>query len=43
MKFHIFFVVKIPQNLVQKPERTRPLGRHRRRWEGDIKINLGSG
>jgi hypothetical protein len=26
--------------LVGKPERKRPLGRHRRRWEGNIKIDL---
>jgi hypothetical protein len=26
--------------LVEKPERRRPLGRHRLRWEDDIKINL---
>jgi hypothetical protein len=24
-----------------KPGRKRPLGRHRRRWEDDIKIYLG--
>jgi len=26
--------------LVGKPERKRPLGRSRRRWEDNIKINL---
>jgi hypothetical protein len=26
--------------LVEKPERKRPLGRPRRRWVGDIKIDL---
>jgi hypothetical protein len=26
--------------LVGKPEEKRPLGRPRRRWEGNIKINL---
>jgi hypothetical protein len=26
--------------LVGKPEGKRPLGRHRRRWEGDIKLDL---
>jgi hypothetical protein len=26
--------------LVEKPERKRPLGRPRRRWEGYIKIDL---
>jgi hypothetical protein len=26
--------------LVGKPERTRPLGRRRNRWEGNIKINI---
>jgi hypothetical protein len=26
--------------LVGKPERKRPLGRPRRRWEGDIKMDL---
>jgi hypothetical protein len=27
--------------LVEKPEGKRPLGRHRRRWEYNIKIYLG--
>jgi hypothetical protein len=27
-------------NLVGKPERKRPLGRHRRRWEGNIIMDL---
>jgi hypothetical protein len=27
--------------LVGKPEGRRPLGRHRRRWEDKIKMNLG--
>jgi hypothetical protein len=26
--------------LVGKPEIKRPLGRHRRRWEGNIKMDL---
>ena len=26
--------------LVGKPEGKRPLGRHRRRWEGNIKMDL---
>jgi hypothetical protein len=26
--------------LMGKPERKRPLGRHRRRWEDNIKINI---
>ena len=26
--------------LVGKPERQRPLGRHKRRWEDNIKMNL---
>jgi hypothetical protein len=26
--------------LVEKPERKRPLGRNRRRWEDNIKMNL---
>jgi hypothetical protein len=26
--------------LVEKPERKRPLGRSRRRWEDNIKMNL---
>jgi len=26
--------------LVGKPERKRPLGRHKRRWEDNIKMNL---
>jgi hypothetical protein len=26
--------------LVRKPERKRPLGRHRRRWEDNIKMDL---
>ena len=26
--------------LVEKPERRRPLGRHRRRWEDNIKMDL---
>jgi hypothetical protein len=26
--------------LVVRPERRRPLGRHRRRWEGNIKMDL---
>jgi hypothetical protein len=26
--------------LVGKPERKRPLGRHRRRWEDNIKMDL---
>ena len=26
--------------LVRKPERQRPLGRHRRRWEDNIKMDL---
>jgi hypothetical protein len=28
------------RDLVGKPERRRPLGRPRRRWEDNIKINL---
>jgi hypothetical protein len=28
------------QRLVEKPERRRPLGRPRRRWENNIKIEL---
>jgi len=28
------------QDLVGKPERKRPLGRHRRVWEDNIKMNL---
>jgi hypothetical protein len=27
--------------LVEKPERKRPLGRPRRRWEDNSKVNLG--
>jgi hypothetical protein len=26
--------------LVEKPERKRPLGRHRRRWEDNINMDL---
>jgi hypothetical protein len=26
--------------LVRKPEGKRPLGRHRRRWENDIKMDI---
>jgi len=29
--------------LVRKPEGKRPLGRPRRRWEDNIKMDLGSG
>jgi hypothetical protein len=28
------------QGLVRKPERKRPLGRPRRRWEDDIKLDI---
>jgi hypothetical protein len=28
------------RDLVGKPERRRPLGRHRRRWEDDIKMDF---
>jgi hypothetical protein len=31
---------KYVQNLVGKPERKRPLGKIRRRWQGNIKINV---
>jgi hypothetical protein len=31
---------KFIQNLVGKPERKRPLGRDRCRWEENIKMNL---
>jgi hypothetical protein len=31
---------KIVQGLVGKPERKGPLGRPRRRWEDEIKMNL---
>jgi len=26
--------------LVRRPEGRRPLGRHRRRWKGNVKVNL---
>jgi len=26
--------------VVRKPERRKPLGRHRRRWEDNIKLDL---
>jgi hypothetical protein len=32
--------IGVPRVLVGKPEGTRPLGRPRRRWEGNIKRNL---
>jgi hypothetical protein len=28
------------KNLVGKSEGTRPLGRHKRRWEGNIRLDL---
>jgi hypothetical protein len=30
----------VPRVLVEKPEGKRPLGRPRRRWEGNIKMDL---
>jgi hypothetical protein len=33
-------VERCVQGLVGKPERTRPLGRPRRRWEDNIKMDL---
>jgi hypothetical protein len=32
--------MKYKKNFSQKPERRRPLGRHRNRWEYNIKIDL---
>jgi hypothetical protein len=32
---------KVYRVLVGKPEGKRPLGRPRRRWENEIKMNLG--
>jgi hypothetical protein len=32
--------IKVRECLVGKPEGTRPLGRHRRRWDDNIKMDL---
>jgi hypothetical protein len=31
---------KTCRELMEKPEGNRPLGRHRRRWDGDIKRHI---
>ena len=38
--FHLIVLTCVHRVLVRKPERKRPLGRPRRRWEDNIKMDL---